>query len=127
MTNNDIDIKIKKIVDKYNFIGKNKYTLIVLFGLLGDFDSIEYAINLKNFIRNKKIDLNIFALAIGEEKGKEKFCNFTGFPKENLEVIPNNNIHNFFSNFLWGGIYLSKFWLLFLRKHRYISSTDFKS
>ena len=95
MPKNDIDIKIKKIVDKYNFTGKNKYTLIVLFGLLGDFDSIEYAINLKNFIRNnKKIDLNIFALAIGEEKGKEKFCNFTGFPKENLEVIPNNNIHS---------------------------------
>ena len=91
----NLNINLKKLIDEYNIKGEGKYTLIVLFGLLGDFDSIEYAINLKKFIQsNQKDDLNIFALAIGKEKGKEKFCNFTGFPKEKLEVVSNNKIHS---------------------------------
>tara|TARA_B100000941_G_scaffold261244_1_gene213262 strand:- start:17 stop:751 length:735 start_codon:yes stop_codon:yes gene_type:complete len=86
---------LNKIINEYNFREENKYTLIVLFGLLGDFDSIEYAINLKKFIKsNQSNNLNIFALAIGREKGKEKFCNFTGFPKENLKIVSDNKIHN---------------------------------
>jgi len=69
--------------------------LIVLFGLLGDFDSFEYALNLKSFIdKNQDKNLDIFAIAIGNQNGKEKFCKFTGFPKENLIVVSNNQIHN---------------------------------
>ena len=69
--------------------------MIVLFGLLGDFDSFEYAINLKNFIdKNQGKNLDIFAIAIGDEKGKEKFCRFTGFPVKNLIVVSDNQIHN---------------------------------
>ena len=86
---------IKKIVEEFNFNGQKKFKLIVLFGLLGDFDSFEYAINLKSFIdKNKDKNLDIFAIAIGNKYGKEKFCNFTGFSKENLIVVPNNQIHN---------------------------------
>ena len=86
---------IKNLVEKFNFNGHKKFKLIVLFGLLGDFDSFEYAINLKNFIdSNQDKNLDIFAIAIGNQNGKEKFCNFTGFRKENLIVISNNQIHN---------------------------------
>ena len=85
---------LDKLIKDFNFLGSKKYKLIIIFGLLGDFDSFEYAINLKKFInnnQNKKID--IFAIAIGSEIGKEKFCNFTGFPKKNLEVVNDNKIH----------------------------------
>tara|TARA_B100000242_G_C42924554_1_gene428713 strand:+ start:80 stop:817 length:738 start_codon:yes stop_codon:yes gene_type:complete len=86
---------LNKIIDEFNFKKENDYTLIVIFGLLGDFDSIEYAINLKKFIEsNPNNNLDIFALAIGREIGKEKFCDFTGFPKENLKVVSDNKIHN---------------------------------
>ena len=86
---------INDLVEEYNFEGEKKFKLIVLFGLLGDFDSFEYAINLQNFIDNHQdTDLDIFAFAIGTKKGKEKFCNFTGFRKENLIVVSNNQIHN---------------------------------
>jgi len=62
---------------------------------LGDFDSFEYAINLKNFIDNHKDkNLDIFAIAIGNDKGKQKFCKFTGFHEENLIAVSNNQIHN---------------------------------
>ncbi len=86
---------IKNLVEEFNFNGQKKFKLIVLFGLLGDFDSFEYAINLKSFIDNNiDKELDIFAIAIGNQNGKEKFCKFTGFGKENLIVVSNNQIHN---------------------------------
>ncbi len=86
---------IEKLIEEFNFYGRKKFKLIVLFGLLGDFDSFEYAINLKSFIdNNQDKNLDIFALAIGTKKGKEKFCNFTGFNEDNLIVVSDNKIHN---------------------------------
>ena len=86
---------INNLVEKQNFTGGKKFKLIILFGLLGDFDSFEYAINLKNFIDNdQNKNLDIFAIAIGNNNGKRKFCKFTGFPEENLIVVSDNQIHN---------------------------------
>ena len=86
---------IKNLIEEFNFNGHKKFKLIVLFGLLGDFDSFEYAINLKNFIdKNQYKNLDIFGIAIGNQNGKEKFCKFTGFHKENLIVVSDNQIHN---------------------------------
>ena len=86
---------IYKLVEKYNIKGEKKFKLIVLFGLLGDFDSFEYAINLKSFIDNNQAkNLDIFAIAIGNKDGKQKFCKFTSFRRENLIVVSDNHIHN---------------------------------
>ncbi len=86
---------LKNLIKEFNFSGNRKFKLIVLFGLLGDFDSFEYAINLKSFIdKNQDKNLDIFAVAIGNQKGKDKFCKFTGFHKENLIVVSDNQIHN---------------------------------
>ena len=86
---------IRNLVEEFNLKGEKKFKLIILLGLLGDFDSFEYAINLKNFIDNDQDkNLDIFAIAIGNKNGKEKFCKFTGFRKENLIVVSNNQIHN---------------------------------
>jgi len=91
----NIQNNIKNLVEEYNLNGQKKFKLIVIFGLLGDFDSFEYAINLKSFIdNNQDKNLDIFAIAIGNQNGKEKFCNFTGFSKENLIVVADNQIHN---------------------------------
>ena len=92
---NSLQHPIGKLIRDFNFFGDKKYKLIVILGLLGDFDSIEYAQNLKKYIdSNKNNNLNIFLIAIGNKNGKEKFCKFTGFPKENLEVVSDNKIHN---------------------------------
>ena len=65
---------IKNLVEEFNLNGNKKFKLIILFGLLGDFDSFEYAINLKSFIDNHQDqNLDIFAIAIGNQNGKEKF------------------------------------------------------
>ena len=88
---NDID----NLIEEFKFKGRGDFRLIVLFGLLGDFDSFEYAINLKNFVDNHPDNnLDVFAIAIGNQNGKEKFCKFTGFKEENLVVVSDNQIHN---------------------------------
>ena len=77
--------KIKNLIEEFNFKGQKKFKLIVLFGLLGDFDSFEYAINLKSFIdKNQDKNLDIFAIAIGNQNGKEKFCKFLRLPASHL-------------------------------------------
>ena len=93
--NNKFQININNLIEEFNFKGEKKFKLIAIFGLLGDFDSFEYAINLKNFIDNSQDEnLDIFAIAIGNNNGKQKFCKFTGFPEENLIVVSDNQIHN---------------------------------
>ena len=93
MTDN-LQNNINSLIKQFNLNSKKKFKLIVLFGLLGDFDSFEYAINLKNFIDNHQDkNLEIFAIAIGNQKGKEKFCNFTGFDENNLIIVSDNQIH----------------------------------
>ena len=83
------------LFNQFNFEVSKKYKLLIFMGLLGDFDSIEYAINLSKFIKESNFaeELDIFIVAIGEEKGKEKFCKFTGFPEKNLKTVENNEIH----------------------------------
>ncbi|MDC3170780.1 AhpC/TSA family protein [Prochlorococcus sp. AH-716-E13] len=94
MLSNNQKTKLNKLIKNFNFSGSKKYKLIVLLGLLGDFDSFEYAINLKNFIKNnEQQNIDIFAIAIGSKIGKGKFCKFTGFPKKNLVVVCDNEIH----------------------------------
>ncbi len=94
MLSNNQKTNLYKLIKDFNFSGTKKYKLIVLLGLLGDFDSFEYAINLKNFLNNNQNnDIDIFAIAIGNKIGKEKFCKFTGFPSKNLEVVYDNKIH----------------------------------
>ena len=86
---------INTLLEEFKLKGEKKFKLIVLFGLLGDFDSFEYAINLKNFVDNHPDNnLDVFAIAIGNQNGKEKFCKFTGFKEENLVVVSDNQIHN---------------------------------
>ena len=94
MTKTEVKNQLVKLINDFHFEKLHKNKLIVFVGLLGDFDSFEYAINLVNFqIKNDIKNLDIYLIAIGEENGKEKFCKYTNFPKKNLKVYPNNKLH----------------------------------
>ena len=94
MTNIELKNLLTNLADDFDFENSKKNKLIAFVGLLGDFDSFEYAINLKKFaISNNLKNLDIFFIAIGNEKGKEKFCKYTGFSEKNLKVVNNNQLH----------------------------------
>ena len=95
MTKIEVKNLLANLIDEFHVENLDSHKLVVFVGLLGDFDSFEYAINLANFLKSNKLNkLNIFFIAIGNQKGKEKFCKFTGFPEKNLKVVNNNKLHN---------------------------------
>ena len=94
MTKIEVKNLLENLINDFHFEKIKKNKLIVFVGLLGDFDSFEYAINLSKFINSKKMNnLDIYFIAIGNEKGKEKFSKYTGFPKKNIKVVKNNQLH----------------------------------
>ena len=94
MTKIEVKNLLTNLINDFHFEKIKKYKLIVFVGLLGDFDSFEYAINLSKYLKlNKNNNLDIFFIAIGNEKGKEKFSKYTGFPNKNLKVVNNNQFH----------------------------------
>ena len=86
---------LQDLINRFNFETSKEYKLLIFMGLLGDFDSIEYAINLSKFIKENKYskDLDIFLVAIGKEGGKNKFCKYTGFSDKNIRTVENNEVH----------------------------------
>ena len=94
MTKTEAKNLLVNLMKEFRFEVTNNHKLIVFVGLLGDFDSFEYAINLGKILKfDKPENLDIFLIAIGNEKGKEKFCKYTDFPEENLKVVNNNQLH----------------------------------
>lgn len=68
--------------------------LVAVMGQLGDFDSLEYAQVLAprlDALRDQGITVQIFA--IGDAAGADRFCGFTGFPRQQLQVDPAPNLH----------------------------------
>ena len=68
--------------------------LVIVMGQLGDFDSMEYAQALVPRLAEleaARIDLRAFA--IGDQGSAERFCGFTGFPQQCLEVDPHPGLH----------------------------------
>ena len=96
MTIHKLDDKLKILLKEYKCKSSKKYKLIVIFGLLGDFDSFEYAINLGKLINSKNLekDLDIYTFGIGNNKGKEKFSAFTKLPMNNIQILSDNKLHD---------------------------------
>jgi len=94
MTSVELKNLLTNLVNDFNTKNPKKTKLIAFVGLLGDFDSFEYAINLRKFvISNNLKNLDIFFIAIGNEKGKDKFCRYTGFEEKDIKVVSNNELH----------------------------------
>ncbi len=68
--------------------------LVLLFGPLGDFDSLEYAQALVPALpRLEAAGIAVLAIGIGDQAGRERFCAFTGFPPERLLTRPDASLH----------------------------------
>ena len=68
--------------------------LVLLLTQLGDFDSMEYAQALVPVLPQlKAAGIQLRAIAIGDAAGADRFCAYTGFPREALEVDAEPLLH----------------------------------
>ena len=75
-------------------MGRGCRRLVVLLTQLGDFDSLEYAQALVPALPQlDQAGIQLLAIAIGDREGADRFCAFTGFPSERLQVEPDARLH----------------------------------
>jgi hypothetical protein len=68
--------------------------LVLLLPQLGDFDSLEYAQALVPALPHlASAPLELLAIGIGNAAGADRFCRFTGFPRERLLVDGEPTLH----------------------------------
>jgi hypothetical protein len=68
--------------------------LVLLLSQLGDFDSLEYAQALVPVLPQlDRVGIQVLAIAIGDGDGADRFCSFTGFPRERLQVEADASLH----------------------------------
>ena len=68
--------------------------LVLLLSQLGDFDSMEYAQALVPVLpRLRAAGITTLAIAIGDQAGAERFCGYTGFPRQALQVEATAELH----------------------------------
>ena len=91
-------INYKKIL-KENFPArfqtiKDKKLLFIVLGSLGDFDSFEYCQQLASKMDNlTDRGIEVFVTAIGQKSALKRFCSFTQFPEERMELRSNRDLH----------------------------------
>ena len=69
--------------------------LFIVLGLLGDFDSFEYAQSLISYLdKINKAGIDLFIVAIGDDHSKDIFCKHTKLPKQYINVIGKSNLHD---------------------------------
>lgn len=75
-------------------MGKGRRRLVLLFPQLGDFDSLEYAQALvAAWPQLEAAGIAVLAIGIGDEASRQRFCAFTGFPSERLQVDAEPQLH----------------------------------
>ena len=68
--------------------------LLLVLSQLGDFDSVEYAqAVMASWPQLLEDGVDVRAIGIGDEGSVDRFCDYTGFPKERLSVDPEASLH----------------------------------
>ena len=90
----DVTLSLAPLQERLRALGLSGRRLAVVMGQLGDFDSLEYAqvlVPRLDALRNQGITVQVFA--IGDDAGADRFCGFTGFPRQQLQVDPVPTLH----------------------------------
>ncbi|MBC7880417.1 MAG: AhpC/TSA family protein [Anaerolineae bacterium] len=91
-------------------LGSATRILVLVWSQLGDFDSLEYAWWLKKEqALLQRSGVRVRAIGIGNRASGQKFCQYTGFPEQDLFVDPTAELHgqlNLYagSTYKWPGL-----------------------
>jgi hypothetical protein len=86
-----------------NGMGAGRRRLVLLLSQLGDFDTLEYAQALVPLMpRLADAAISPLAIAIGNQAGADRFCAYTGFPRDSLLVDAEPHLHRALGH--WNGL-----------------------
>ena len=93
------DISAKTLISLKNeckaFFQSKNNKLVIILGLLGDFDSFEYVQSLISYLdKLNRAGIDLFIVGIGDNYSKESFCKYTKLPEKYLNVIGNSDFHD---------------------------------
>ena len=94
---NHIDGKfiVKSFEKEFSRKFSERRILFIVLGLLGDFDSFEYAQSLISYLdKINKAGIDLFIVAIGDDHSKDNFCRYTKIPKKYLNVVGRSDLHD---------------------------------
>lgn len=75
-------------------MGPGRRRLVLLLSQLGDFDSVEYAQALVPALpRLEAAGIELLGIGIGDGAGADRFCTYTGFPRQRLLVDAEPTLH----------------------------------
>ncbi len=97
MTMNNVSCPqpVLDLIPTLSSLKSGRKTLLILFGQLGDFDSIEYAQIISTSLpRINSSDIQIFAIGIGNDESRKRFCRFTNFPEDRLITVNDPTLHS---------------------------------
>lgn len=73
---------------------RGRRRLVLLWPQLGDFDSLEYAQLLAEAMPElERAGITVLAIGIGDRAGADRFCAFTGFRRDRLQVEADAQLH----------------------------------
>ncbi len=94
-------------LDSMPSIQKGRRKLLLIFGLLGDFDSFEHAQAIRAKLSAlKKAEIELIIIGIGSDDSRKRFASYVDIPVENIFVDDDNMFHQEMN--LSKGINLSK-------------------
>ena len=85
---------LQRWLERQPALPKGQRRLVVLLSQLGDFDSVEYAQALvQQWQELQDAGIDVRAVGIGDAGSAERFCRYTGFPRERLSLEPQAALH----------------------------------
>ena len=85
---------LKPVLAEFPALEPQQRRLLLVLSQLGDFDSVEYAqavMDQWDQLQGSGVDVR--AIGIGDERSGDRFCAYTGFPRERLSVEPQAALH----------------------------------
>jgi hypothetical protein len=85
---------LQRWLERQPELAEGQRRLVVLLSQLGDFDSVEYAQALvQQWQELQDAGIDVRAVGIGDAGSAERFCRYTGFPRERLSLEPQAALH----------------------------------
>ena len=90
----EVPMALQPVLAEMAPLANHQRRLLLVLSQLGDFDSVEYAqAVMASWPQLLEDGVDVRAIGIGDAGSVDRFCDYTGFPKERLSADPEARLH----------------------------------